>query len=146
MDYLLIDAKNINEAKNLIEKNHKAKKIFVAAKDDEFNRKILENKKVSALIFRDFNDRKDKIKQRNSGINEVLCKLAKDNNIKIGIDLEQLVGKSDIEKAVDISKVIQIVKLCSKYKVDLFIFNQKFDNYDLQGFLLSLGMPTHMLA
>ena len=146
MNYLLINTENINEARNLIEKAFKQEtKAIVVAKDDEFNRKILENKKVSVLLFREFKARKDKLRQRDSGLNHILCKLAKDNDIAIGIDFNEIKEKTDFELSEYLGKIIQNIRLCNKYKAKMVLFNAKNKNkYDLFSLLVSAGMPTNM--
>ena len=146
MNYIIIEAENINQARDKIEKAFKQEtKIVVLAKDDEFNRKILENKKVDALLFQDFKNRKDKLKQRDSGLNHILCKLAKDNGIAIGIDFNVFSELEEKELAVNIARLIQNIKLCSKYKLKMVLFNAKSkNNHDLFSLLVSLGMPTSM--
>ena len=143
--YILIDTQNINEAKNLVEKAFKQeKKPAVIAKDDEFNRKILENKKVNILLFRDFKGRKDKLKQRDSGLNHVLCKLARDNKIGIGFDFSNLFMLDDKELSEHIARLIQNIKLCSKAKVNFIVFNaENISKHTLFAFFLSLGASTN---
>jgi len=142
--YNLIDTTNINEARNQIEKAFKQGiKAIVVAKDDEFNRKILENKKVDVLLFGDFKGRKDRLKQRDSGLNHVLCKLAKDNNIAIGLDFSEIKEKTDFVLADYLGRLMQNIKLCSKYKIKIVLFNAGDKNkHDLFSLLMSLGMPT----
>ncbi len=146
MDYLLVDAGNINEARNQIEKVSKQKlNVVVLAKDDEFNRKILENKKVNFLLFAGFKGRKNKLKQKDSGLNQVLCKLARDNDIAIGIDFSELQKKTDFELSHYLGMLMQNIKLCRKHKVKMILFNAKNkNNHDLFSLLSSLGMPTSM--
>ena len=67
---------------------------IVQGKDIGFNRIILENKKVDMLILSHTN-KKDKLKQRDSGLNHVLCNLAKQNNILLAIDLNELIKTQD---------------------------------------------------
>ncbi|MBI2628979.1 hypothetical protein HYW74_02760 [Candidatus Pacearchaeota archaeon] len=145
-NYQLINTDNINEAKNLINKySNLSQSIVVTAKNDEFNRKVLEIKKIDILLFRDFKSRKDKLKQRDSGLNQVLCKLAKENNILIGIDFNIFYEKNEKELSLCAEKMIQNIKLCNKYKVKIILFNAENKNkYDLFSLLISLGMPTNM--
>lgn len=145
-NYQLINTDNINEAKNLINKySNLSQSIVVTAKNDEFNRKVLEIKKIDILLFRDFKSRKNKLKQRDSGLNQVLCKLAKENNILIGIDFNIFYEKNEKELSLCAEKMIQNIKLCNKYKVKIILFNAENKNkYDLFSLLISLGMPTNM--
>ncbi len=134
---------NINEVRKEIEKLSKSnnlKEIIVIAGDSDFNRKILENKKVNVLLFSDFTGR-DKLKQRDSGLDHVLCKLAISNDITIGFDLNFLKEKSDLAVSQKASRLAQNIKLCNKYKNKIKIFNYTKDEIiKLRAFLLSLGM------
>jgi len=151
MGNVVINTLNINEVRNLVDKCslgktlEKTKKIIVIAKDDEFNRKVLENKKVDVLVFSEFSEKKDKLKQRNSGLNQVLCKFARDNKIEIGIDISMMEKMSAKELSEHISRIRQNVKLCNKYKIKMILINVKEKNkHDLIAFCLSIGMSTSM--
>jgi len=145
---LVINTINLNEARKIIDlfsKNNKNKKIVVFAKGNEFNRKILENSKVDVLVFSEFLGEKGKLKQRGSGLNQVLCKLARDNEILIGVDISVMEKMSSKQLSEHISRIRQDVKLCNKYKVKMILVNVVCKNvHDLQSFCLSVGMSTSM--
>ena len=89
-DWLMINTKDINEARKEIQKLVRAgEKIVVYAQDDDFNRKIFEIKNVDMVVGLEIGGR-DRLKQRGSGMNEVIAKLAKSNDIEIGIDLSKI--------------------------------------------------------
>ena len=112
-------------------------------KDIAFNRKTLESKKTEMLVL---NHRmgKDKLKQRDSGLNQVLCKIAKDNRIILAIDLNELVKEKDKKtKAVILARMLQNIKLIKKFKNKFLLLNQG-NKQQAFSFLISLGMPTDM--
>src|SRR3989344_6245063 len=135
---------------------------IVQGKDIGFNRIILENKKVDMLILSHTN-KKDKLKQRDSGLNHVLCNLAKQNNILLAIDLNELIktqdkpqnssqkfgilelekseGFSRKEKALILARMIQNLKLMNKAKNKFKLLNYK-NKSQAFSFLLSLGAST----
>jgi len=135
---------------------------IVQGKDIGFNRIILENKKVDMLILSHTN-KKDKLKQRDSGLNHVLCNLAKQNNILLAIDLNELIktqdkpqnssqkfgilelekseGFSRKEKALILARMIQNLKLMKKAKNKFKLLNYK-NKSQAFSFLLSLGAST----
>lgn len=137
-----IQTSNINEARKQIQKLKKAnKQVIVRAQNPEFNRKILENKDVNILLSPELHTRGDKLKQRDSGLNEILCKIAAKNNIKIGINLDSLKGKDKKEKAILLARIIQNIKLCKRVKAEIKLLG-KCDKKNAFAFLLALGAST----
>lgn len=148
MTYKLIEQDNFEKARKEIAKNS-GKVIIFSSKNDELCQKILEKEKIDFLLLSQ-KSRKDKTKQRNSGFNQVMAKLAKkNNNIMIGIDFDEIIESDDIEKSKILSRIRQNVKICNKNKLKMkFIaLNEKNnrDVYDLRALGLILGMPTRMI-
>ena len=139
----LITAKNFQEARNKI-KSSKEKIVF-SSSDDELNRQVLEKEKISVLLISQ-SGRKDFQKQRNSGFNQVLAKIAKKNNVVIGIDFDEIVNSKEKVCAEILARIKQNIKLCNKSKLKMcFVsFNHKRNSYDLKSLGLVLGMPTWM--
>ncbi len=139
---MIINTKNINEARKLIDKTFNEKKqVIVQAQDSDFNRKILENKKVSVLLSPELTE-KDKLKERGSGLNEVLCRISSKNKIKIGINLEEILKTQGKQKAILLSRIMQNLKLCKRTKTDLKLFPETYDKKNAFSWLLSLGDST----
>lgn len=146
----IINTTNINEARKQIEKLKKQnpnEKIAILSQDDEFNRKALEIKNLDIFILNENLELKDYSKQRNSQLNEVLVKLAKQKNIKIAIQIQEIIKKSDKEKARALSRLIQNLELCKKAGTKLVFLNQNnestpLDKRDLQTLFLVLGADT----
>ena len=119
---MIIQEKNINEARKLIDKAAKQKKkVVVLAQSDDFNRKILENNKVDVLLSPELQG-KDKLKQRDSGLNEVLCKIAAKNKIKIGVNIADLKKVKGRPRALLLSRLIQNIELCKKSNAEIEFF------------------------
>ncbi len=137
----LINEKNLNLVRNKLNRfSEKGKKIVMQAREGEFNRKILEDKRVDVLVFPAEGEKKDVLKQRDSGLNHVLCKIAKQNNVEIGIDIEKLL-KSNLSQ--ELPRIIQNIKFCKKYKIKIILINiRKKNKHDLKSFLLTLGMKN----
>jgi len=118
----------------------KNKKI-IQGKDISFNRKILENKSTEMLILQ-HKTGKDKLKQRDSGLNQVLCQIAKDNSIILAIDFQELVQEKDKKtRALILSRILQNIKLIKKYKNQFKLINTGSKNQAF-SLLLTLGLPT----
>jgi len=139
-----ISTNNLNQARKLIQKIRKEnpnEEIAVRAQDDEFNRKILENKEVNVLLNPHIHSRKDRLKQRDSGLNEIICKIAAKNNIKIGVDLNELTKLKKKEKAIAISRIMQNIKLCKRTQTKI-IFTPKQSKLDVISFFKILKAST----
>jgi len=145
MDYIFIKEENFDKARKLINEN-KDKKIIFSSDDDELNRKILEKESIEILLLNQ-KGRRDFQKQRNSGFNQVIAKLAKKKSIIIGINLDEIVNSEGKEKSLILARVVQNIKLCNKNRLKMkFISKEnKRNNLDLKSFGLVLGMPTWMV-
>ena len=113
----------------------------IKGKDISFNRKILESKKTEMLIL-NHTDKKDRLKQRDSGLNQVLCRIAKDNNITLAIDLNELTESRDKKtRALILGRILQNIKLIKKFKNKFKLLNPGNKNQAF-SLLLSWGLPT----
>jgi RNase P/RNase MRP subunit p30 len=137
----IISEQNPEQARRQIDKLA-GKHPVVQGSTIEFNRKMLENKKIKALVLR-HKGQKDSLKERGSGLNQVLCKIARDTGKTILIDFSEIINSEGIEKAKIIGRLMQNIMLLKKYDVTAGIINkQGRDNYDLFSFLLTLGAST----
>ena len=146
---MILQTTNLQEIRNQIQKAKKANSeelIIIKASDEEFNRKVLEIKGVNILlgpeIHNTFN-RKDKLKQRDSGLNEFLCKLAAKNKITIAINVPELQSLPPIQKAKTIARIIQNIKLCKRTKTAIMLLPEdKYPNQDIMAFITTLKGST----
>ena len=140
----LINTPNINLARKQIDSlsNNDKKVIVLSQASDEFNRKIIENKKVDVFLLNEDIRLRDYTKQRNSQFNEILCKLATKNNIKVAIDIEKIIKKNDIEKSKSLARLVQNITLCKKAKCELIFYKNSFNKKELQSLMLILGAST----
>lgn len=143
---MIIQSTNIQEINNLVKKAKKEniqEKIIVKAGDEEFNRKILEIKNIDILLAPEQNKEKDKLKQRSSGLNEFLCKLAAKNSISIAIDIEKLQKLNKKDKAIILSRIIQNIRLCKRTKTRLIPWpEEKYSKLDILSFIKTLKGST----
>lgn len=137
---IILTEKDFNRLREQVKKN-KDKIIIFSSDDDELNRKILEKLPIQILLI-NLEKRKDFQKQRNSGLNQVMAKIAKKNSIQIGINLDEL--KNSKNKYLILARLKQNIDLCKKYKVQIkFISeNKMISSRELKSLLLILGMPT----
>jgi RNase P/RNase MRP subunit p30 len=141
----IINSTNINEIRKQVQKLVKAgKEVVVLADNLEFNRKVLEIPGVNILLGCELHDRRDFLKQRDSGLNEFLCKLAAKNNVKIAVNLPALIRLHGREKAVVLSRILQNIMLCKKTKADMTVFPRKYCKQDVISLFLSLKSSSFM--
>ena len=140
-----IEGDNFEKARKSINQS-KEKNIIFSSDDDELNRKVLEKLKINTLLLNQ-SKRKDFQKQRNSGFNHVLAKIAKKNNVVIGINLDEIIKAKSKIKAEILARIKQNIKLCNKNKLKMKFISQenKRNIYDLKSLGLVLGMPTWMV-
>jgi RNase P/RNase MRP subunit p30 len=144
----IIKETNFEKIRAKIKKEREAnpsKKILFVSKDDTLSRKVLEKTPINILVILQ-EGRKDKQKQRSSGLNQVLAKIAKKKNIQIGICLDEIIAAKKQEKSDILARVIQNIDICKKAKVQMQFCGCKYPRnlYDKKSLGLVLGMPTWM--
>ena len=144
-DYIVISEEDFQKARNEIRKNSGKKIIFSGS--DEMNRKVLEKEKIDVLLIK-LGGRKDRIKQRDSGFNQVLAKLAQKKEVAIGIFLDEIINSDRKEKTKILARLRQNVGICKKNKLKMTFISERHqkDKYDLKALGLVLGMPTWMTS
>ena len=150
MNQVIINENDFQKARKAIRearvKNPEGKIIF-SSDDDEMTKKILEKEKIDILLLNQLG-RKDPMKQRDSGFNQVLARLAKKSGVSVGINFDELLNSKHLKEKSDIiARIRQNVKLANKSKLKMeFISekNAKAKSYDLRALGLVLGMPTWM--
>ena len=139
---LIIEEKDFTKAREKIRKTKEP--IIFSSNDDDLSRKILEKEKINTLLLNQ-TGRKDRLKQRNSGLNHVLAKIAKKHNVSIGINLDEIIESKGKNKAEILARIKQNIKLCNKSKLKMKFFSKENRNvHDLKALGLVLGMPTWM--
>ena len=141
----MINTTNLNEARKQAEKLKKeGKPIAVLSQDDEFNRKALEIKGLNMLVMNENIEYKDYMKQRSSGLNEVLVKICADKNIAIGVQIDEIAKKEGIDKAKSLARLAQNIMLLKKAGAKLVLVSEdkQVDKRAISSVLLSLGAST----
>jgi len=147
MEYEVITNTNFEQIrKKVSEAKESSKKVIFQSNDDELNLKIMEKLDIDVILINE-SGRKDFGKQRNSGFNQVMSKLAKKKKITLGINFDEIIHSKGNEKAEIIARIIQNINLAKKDKLNVkFISkNQNIkDEYDIKALGLILGMNTKM--
>ncbi len=126
---------------DLEKKINRSKQKIVAAEGSELNRLILENKKVDILTGAEKSKKNDFMHYRNSGLNQVLCKLANKNNIAIAFSFNDVLIAKGTERARIMGRMMQNVRLCRKYNVKMIIASFAANKFELKNAndLMSFG-------
>lgn len=143
MKQIIISENNFQNARKKIRENQRNEIIF-SSEDDELIKKILEKEKINVLLL-NLAKKKDRFKQRDSGFDHVLAKLAKKKDVILGINLNEILNSEKKEKSDILARVKQNIQLCNKNKIKMrFISSKKLEKYNLKSLGLILGMPTWM--
>lgn len=136
----MIIAKTVSELRNKLKKERDI--VIVLGGDEKINRAGVEDKRIDILISPERLAIKDYMHSRNSGLNQVLCRLANKNQIAIGFDFNFVYNST--ERGRVIGRMMQNVILCRKFKVKMVIGfysnGRSLDNKTLQSFGRFLGM------
>ena len=150
IDAVLIEAANIKELNSLIAKVAARKKlVIVHGSNDAVNRAALESKRVWMLLSPEHKRKHDFLDMRNSGLNHVLCELARKNNVTIGESINEILEKQGKERAELLARIAQNIKLCRKYGCTILLLsctNQLiFSSHEIREMAFSLGFSTQQL-
>ncbi len=139
-DAVLLKTTNAELLRGMIDKAANYFEIYVLGMNDKINRAALEHRKVRALVSPEFNRLFDYTGYRNSGLNQVLCKIARDNSKEIIENFSEFLGKEKKDRAIWLGRVLQNSVLCRKYKVRFvmaqFVKDEKelIDNKKIEDF------------
>lgn len=104
---------------------------FIVAKASGKSRDILERRKADIIYDFEKNAREDYIHHRASGLNQVLCKLARKNNVAVGFSVSSILNSK--QKPVLLGRIKQNVRLCRKYKVKVVIGSFSSEPYEMRS-------------
>lgn len=112
--------------------------------EEKKNRKTVESKDVDILIGLENAKERDFMHSRNSGLNQVLCKLAKKNKIAIGFNFREVLRSKN--RGIILGRMMQNVRLCKKYGVKMVIFSGAKNELELKSAkdLVSFGVVLGM--
>jgi RNase P/RNase MRP subunit p30 len=108
-------------------------RVIVLGGDEKINRKTLENKKVDILLSPERNNKEDSLHYRKSGLNQVLCKLARQNDVAVGFDFSRLLNSEGRKRRKILGRMMFNYKLCRKYKVRMVFSTFAKDKFELRS-------------
>ncbi|MBI2653003.1 hypothetical protein HYX00_06055 [Candidatus Woesearchaeota archaeon] len=109
----IVNQKNINQS-------FKQSKLLVVKSSDK-DRFFIESKKIRMIYGFEEEHKNDYLHQRASGLNHVICELAKKNNVAVGFSYSSLFNKGDQTTPLLLGRMMQNISLCQKYKVKTII-------------------------
>jgi len=147
-DGYLIDSSE-KEARRIIDSLKGKKKIIAfSGGEDALNRRAIETLKINYLVSPEKGQKKDTLKQRDSGLNHVVAREASKKKISIVIDFNEISKLKGKEKAIRLEKLIQNIKICKKAKCQIKIASfagnkeELVDELSRKSLGTSLGMSS----
>ncbi len=134
-----------NNVKDLRKKVNKEFGLVVVM-GSQLNRDVVSNSKVDILLSPHSGVVRDYLHSRNSGLNDVLCKLARKSNVAVGFSFCDVLNAHGVERALIIGRMMQNVSLCRKFKVPMVLGSFAFDKFEMKqpreliSFALVIGM------
>lgn len=122
---ILADKKNIYKVKT------KNRDIFVVFKSSNNDREVIEKAKINMIFALEENFRRDFIHQRASGLNQILCKSAKENNITIGFSVKSILNAENRREIM--GRMTQNINLCRKFKVKTILGSFAQKPFEMKG-------------
>jgi RNase P/RNase MRP subunit p30 len=132
---------------SLGDKKFKGKIGFVGG-DGSLNRRAVESLKIDYLVSPEALTGKDTLKQRDSGLNHVVAKMAKEKGILVVVDFGEIASLKGKEKARRIARVMQNVDVCRKVGCGIRIASLAGSKKDVvselgrKAFGVTLGMSS----
>jgi RNase P/RNase MRP subunit p30 len=114
---------------------------ILAVRAEENNRTFFEHKKIDIIFGLESVGSRDFIHHRNSSLNQILCRLAKENMITVGISFSDLFTNHPY---IILGRMIQNIRFLKKYGASYEIFSfaenpfHMRSSYDLSLFLKNL--------
>jgi len=97
-------------AKSNVNRFRKADLILIKTSDA---RKAVEKLKPDIIYGLEENQKSDFIHQRNSGLNQILCRFAKDNGVAIGFSVSSILNARKPDRIM--GRMTQNIKMCRKF-------------------------------
>jgi len=137
--YLGFEATNKIELKKLLNRRREFDLLLVRGGTNLMNRIAVENRGVDILTHPDY-ERKD------CGINHVLARLAKENEVAIEINLREVLNSEGLIRKNVLTNHMDIIKLYKKFKFPLIVSSGALSHWQIKdpkvliSYLVTLGL------
>ena len=123
---LITDSKNIIKEKklsNLV--------IYTSTGNDRY---AIEKSNLTIIFGLETIAARDSMHSRNSGLNQVLCKLANKNNVIIGFSFSGILNTDGVTRSQILGRTMQNIRLCRKYKVKTVVASFAEKPYEMRPY------------
>ena len=124
---ILADNKNLKKIKNKMEEGS----VFVAAKSSDKDMEIMEGSLANLIFSFEENQRRDFMHQRASGLNHILCGLARKNNITLGFSFTSILNAKNRHEIL--GRMMQNLRMCKRFKVKTIIASFAKNPYEMRS-------------
>lgn len=124
---IIVDSNKLKKIKNKMEYDG----IFVAVKSSDKDMEIMEGSLANLIFSFEENQRRDFIHQRASGLNHILCSLARKNNITIGFSFTSILNAKDRHEIL--GRIMQNLRMCRQFKVKTVIASFTKNPYEMRS-------------
>jgi RNase P/RNase MRP subunit p30 len=129
-DFVLIEADSKKELIKGINKV-KGKLTVYKPKTEEMLRFALEKTKINLVYGMEIINPKDSVHFVRGGLDQICCKIAKENDKIIAFSFEEILNARNREKMI--ARIRFNIKLCKKYKVKMFFSNFSKDKFEMRS-------------
>lgn len=100
---------------------------------EDQNRKYVSDKQNDVLMNPELKSIGDKVHYRKSGLNQVLAKLAKQNDVAIGFGFSFILNLNGVELGQMIGRMKQNVRICRKSKTKMVVCSYASNVKEMRG-------------
>ena len=115
--------------------------VGVLGRSGGFNRRVVESLKIDYLVSPELGERKDFLKQRDSGLNHVVAKEMAKRGVVMVVDFDSVAEMKGKDKALRLARIMQNVKICRRAKCGIRIWGGV-DEKALKSFGFGVGMSS----
>ena len=98
---------------------------------DKNARHAFEKTEIDIVFGLEKNPEKEFMKQRNSGLNQVLCNIAREKNKSYGFNFNDVLNAKD--RPLIVGRMMQNLMLCKKYKVKTIFFSGAKEPHEMRN-------------
>lgn len=122
---LLASPKDIQKSRKICD--------FVITESTEKDQYVMEKLKPDMVFNFEKDERKDKTHYRMSGLNQVLCRIARENEIIIGFSFSDLLAAEKSQSSTILGRMMQNLRFAEKYRVKTMLASFAKKPYEMRS-------------